>query len=92
MIQKFMLQSAGHNIWHHCCSIHLLRWLPAYYFDLASRKREMNLDQMAQFSNRMFGTSLSENDESDEEDNEEIIEPVKVEEIDPEQVDKNKDK
>ena len=62
------------------------------YFDLASRKRELNLDQMAQFSNQMFGTSLSVNDESDEEDNEEIIEPVKVEEIDPEQVDKNKDK
>ena len=62
------------------------------FFDLASRHKELNLDQMAQYSNRMFGTSLSENDESDEEDNEEIIEPVKVEEIDPEQVDKNKDK
>ena len=62
------------------------------YFDLASRQRELNLDQMAQFSNRMFGTSLSENDESDEEDNEEIIEPAKVEVIDPEQLDKNKDK
>ena len=62
------------------------------YFDLASRHRELNLDQMAQFSNRMFGTSLSENDESDEEDNEEIIEPAKVEEIDPKLVDKNKDK
>ena len=62
------------------------------YFDLTSRQRELNLDQMAQFSNRMFGTSLSENDESDEEDNEEIIEPAKVEVIDPEQVDENKDK
>ncbi len=62
------------------------------YFDLASRQRELNLDQMAQFSNRMFGTSLSENDESDEEDNEKIIEPAKVEVIDPEQTDKNKDK
>ena len=46
----------------------------------------------------MFGTSMSENDaygasdESDEEDNEEIIEPAKVEVIDPEQLDKNKDK
>ena len=62
------------------------------YFDLASRKRELNLGQMAQFSNRMFGTSLSEADENDDEDNEEIIEPAKVEVIDPEQVDKNKDK
>ena len=62
------------------------------YFDLASRKRELNLDQMAQFSNRMFGTSLSETDEYDEEDNEEIIEPAKVEVIDPEQVDENKEK
>ena len=62
------------------------------YFDLASRKRELNLVQMAQFSNLMFGTSLSETDESDEEDNEEIIEPAKVEVIDPEQVDKNKEK
>ena len=62
------------------------------YFDLSNRHRELNLDQMAEFSNRMFGTSLSENDESDEEDNEEIIEQAKVEEIDPEQVDKNKDK
>ena len=62
------------------------------YFDLASRQQEMNLDQLAQLSNRMFGTSLSETEESDKDDNEEIIEPAKVEVIDPEQVDENKDK
>ena len=62
------------------------------YFDLASRQQVLNVDKLAQFSNRMFGTSLSETDESDKDDNEEIIEPTKVEVIDPEQVDENKDK
>ena len=62
------------------------------YFDLASRQQVLNVDQLAQFSNRMFGTSLSETEESDKDDNEEIIEPAKVEVIDPEQVDENKDK
>jgi hypothetical protein len=62
------------------------------YFDLASRQQVLNVDKLAQFSNRMFGTSLSETEESDKDDNEEIIEPAKVEVIDPEQVDENKDK
>jgi len=62
------------------------------YFDLASRKQVLNVDKLAQFSNRMFGTSLSDTEESDKDDNEEIIEPAKVEVIDPEQADENKDK
>ena len=62
------------------------------YFDLASRQQVLNVDQLAQFSNRMFGTSQSETEESDKDDNEEIIEPAKVEVIDPEQADENKDK
>ena len=62
------------------------------YFDLANRQHVLNVDKLAQFSNRMFGTSLSETEESDNDDNEEIIEPAKVEVIDPEQVDENKDK
>jgi len=62
------------------------------YFDLASRQQVLNLDKLAQFSNRMFGTSLSESGESDKDDNDEIIEPDKVEVIDSEQVDENKDK
>ena len=35
------------------------------YFDLASRQQVLNVDKLAQFSNRMFGTSLSETEESD---------------------------
>ncbi len=62
------------------------------YFDLASRQQVLNVDKLAQFSNRMFGTSLSETEESDNDDNEEIIGPAKVEVIDPEQVDENKHK
>ena len=62
------------------------------YFDLASRQQVLNVDKLAQFSNRMFGTSLSETEESDKDDNEEIIEPAKVEVIDPEQAEENKDK
>jgi len=62
------------------------------YFDLASRQQVLKVEKMAQFSNRMFGTSLSETEESDKDDDEEIIEPTKVEVIDPEQMDKNKDK
>ena len=52
----------------------------------------LNVDKLAQFSNRLFGTSLSETEESEKDDNEEIIEPAKVEVIDPEHVDENKDK
>jgi len=62
------------------------------YFDLASRQQVLNVEKLAQFSNRMFGTSLSKTEESDKDDNEEIIDPAKVEVIDPEQVDENKDK
>ena len=62
------------------------------YFDLASRQQVLNVDKLSKFSNRMFGTSLSETEESDKDDNEEIIEPAKVEVIDLEKVDENKDK
>ena len=40
----------------------------------------------------MFGTSLSETEESDKDDDEGIIDPAKVEVIDPEQVDENRNK
>ena len=62
------------------------------YFDLASRQQVLNVEKMAQFSNRIFGTSLSETEENDKDDNDEIIEPDKVEVIDPDQVDEHKDK
>ena len=62
------------------------------YFDLASRQQVLNVDKLSQFSNRMFGTSLSETEESDKDDNDEIIESTKMEVIEPEQVDENKDK
>ena len=62
------------------------------YFDLASRQQVLNVDKLAQFSNRMFGTSLSKTEESEKDDNEEIIEPAKVKVIDPEQVDEDKEK
>ena len=62
------------------------------YFDLASRQHVLNVDKLAQFSNQMFGTSLSETEESDKDDNDEIIESTKMEVIEPEQVDENKDK
>ena len=62
------------------------------YFDLASRQQVLKVDKLAQFSNRIFGTSLSGTEESDIDNDEEIIEPAKVEVIDPEEVDENKDK
>ena len=62
------------------------------YFDLASRQQDLNVDKLAQFSNRIFGTTLSETEQSEKDDNEEIIEPNKVEVIDPEKVDKDNDK
>ena len=62
------------------------------YFDLASRQQALNVDKLAQFSNRMFGTSLSETEESDKDNNEEIIEPTEVEVIDPEHADEEKNK
>ena len=52
----------------------------------------LKVDKLAQFSNRIFGTSLSGTEESDIDNDEEIIEPAKVEIIDPEEVDENKDK
>ena len=62
------------------------------YFDLTCRQQVLNVEKLAQFSNRMFGTSLSETEESDKDDNEGIIEPTKGEVIDPEQVDEKKNK
>ena len=62
------------------------------YFDLASRQQVLNVDKLAQFSNRMLGTSLSETEQSDKDDKEVIIEPEKVEVIDPEQSTEYKDK
>ena len=62
------------------------------YFDLASRQQALNVDKLAQFSNRMFGTSMSETVESDKDNNEEIIEPTEVEVIDPEHADEDKNK
>ena len=62
------------------------------YFDLANRQQVLDVDKLAQFSNRMFGTSLSKNEESDKDDNKEIIEPVEVEIIDPEQANEDRDK
>ena len=35
------------------------------YFDLANRQQVHNVEKLAQFSHRMFGTSLSETEESD---------------------------
>ena len=62
------------------------------YFDLARRQQSLNVDKLAQFSNQMFGTPLSANEEAEMGENEEIIEPSKVEVIDPETADTNKDK
>jgi hypothetical protein len=62
------------------------------YFDLARRQQSLNVDKLAQFSNQMFGTPLSANEEAEMGENEEIIEPSKVEVIDPETSDTNKDK
>ena len=62
------------------------------YFDLARRQKVLNVEKLEQFSNLMFGTTLSENVQSDKDDNEEIIETAKVKVIDPEQVDEDKEK
>ena len=62
------------------------------YFDLASRQNTLNVDNLEQFSNQMFGTSPSETDQSDKDDNKEIIETEKVEVIDTEQSTEDKDK
>ena len=62
------------------------------YFDLANRQQTLNIDKLAQFSSQMFGTSLSDNEESNKDDNDEIIDPEKVEVIDAELSKKDKDK
>ncbi len=62
------------------------------YFDLASRQKTLNVDNLEQFSNQMFGTSPSETDQSDKDDNKEIIETEKVEVVDTEQSTEDKDK
>jgi len=62
------------------------------YFDLASRQQTLDVDKLEQFSSQMFGTSLSKTEESNKNDNDEIIEPDKVEAIDPEQAKQDKDK
>ena len=62
------------------------------YFDLASRQKALNVEKLEQFSNLIFGTSLSETKQSDKDDNEEIVEPEQVEVIEPEQSTADKDK
>ena len=53
------------------------------YFDLAQRQQILNLDDLAKFSNHLFGTPLTENAESAKNSDEEVIEPAEVEVIDP---------
>ncbi len=62
------------------------------YFDLANRQQILNIDKLAQFSSQMFGTSLSDNEESNKDDNNEIIDSEKVKVIDAELGKKDKDK
>ena len=62
------------------------------YFDLASRQQTLDVDKLGQFSSQMFGTSLSKTEESNKNDNDEIIEPDKVEAIDPEKAKQDNDK
>ena len=62
------------------------------YFDLASRQQVLNVEKLSQFSHRMFGTNLTETDESVKDDNEGAIEPDKGEVIDTKQLDEDKDK
>ena len=62
------------------------------YFDLASRQQVLNVEKLSQFSHRMFGTNLTETEESAKDDNEGAIEPDKGEVIDTKQLDEDKDK
>ncbi|MBC8260039.1 MAG: hypothetical protein H8E38_13575 [SAR324 cluster bacterium] len=62
------------------------------YFDLANRQQVLNVDNLAHFSNQLFGTPLAENETDSSSAAEDVVEPKDVEIIEPESSDEDKAK
>ena len=60
------------------------------YFDLAQRQQVLNVDQLAKFSNKLFGTPLARTAESASPADEEVIDPTDVEILDPDPSEEDK--
>ena len=62
------------------------------YFDLAQRQQVLNMDHLAKFSNKLFGTPLAGTAESASQADEEVVEPSEVEILDPDSSEEDKEK
>ena len=60
------------------------------YFDLAQRQQALNMDQLAKFSNQLFGTPLAGTAESASPADKEVIEPTDAEILDPDPSEEDK--
>ncbi len=62
------------------------------YFDLAQRQQVLNMDHLAKYSNKLFGTPLAGTAEPASQTDEEIVEPSEVEILDPDSSEEDKEK